>query len=195
MVAIGQMPVCVRRFLAMSVLAAALPSPANAQPPRPGEVQRLVVVTISMQVGGTEKETRHVTYTPPPGWYVRSHQVECTRKAGSSSYTVSTVPQGWVWVSSEKVEDTYRILMDMAARAGNHGLQGKFDLERRQLLREIRQVRSTHHALVVDATVKGEGFLRAGGNLELTVTAELVFVGTDKDLDKAVSRYKATLGN
>jgi hypothetical protein len=194
MAQIGRLPACVRRFLAASVLAAALPCLAHSQPPQPGDVQRLVVVTISMQVGGTEKETKHVTYTPPPGWYVRSHQVECTRKAGSSSYTVSTVPRGWVWASSEKVEESYRLLMDMAARAGNHGLQGKFDLERRQLLREIRRVRSTHHALVVDATAKGEGFLRAGGNLELTVTAELVFVGTDKDIDKAVSRYKATLG-
>jgi hypothetical protein len=189
------MPACVRRFLAASALASALTgaSPTTPQSPRPGDVQRLVVVTISMQVGGTEKETKHVTYTPPPGWYVRSHRVDCTRKAGNSSYTVSTVPQRWTWATEEKVDESYRTLIDLAARAGNHGLQAKFDMERRQRLREIRQVRSTHHALVVDATARGEGFLRAGGGLELTVTAEIVFVGTDKDMEKAVARHKARL--
>jgi hypothetical protein len=193
MTRIGRTPACVRRFLAASVLASALASPVSAQPPRPGEVKQLVVVTLSMQVGSTEKETRHVTYTPPPGWYVRSHRVDCTRKSGNSSYSVATVPQGWVWASEEKVEESYRTLMDLAAKAGDRGLQARFDLERRQILREIRQVRSTHHALVVDATVKGEGFLRSGGGLELTVTAELVFVGTNKSLDKAVARLKANL--
>jgi hypothetical protein len=146
-----------------------------------------------MQVGSTEKETRHVTYTPPPGWYVRSHQVDCTRRTGNSSFSVATVPQGWSWVSAEKVEESYRTLMNLAAKSGNHGPQAKFDLERRQLLREIRQVRTTHHALVVDATAKGEGFLRAGGGVELTVTAELMFVGTNASVDKAVARHKASL--
>jgi hypothetical protein len=170
-----------------------LASPAPGQSPQPGDVQRLVVITLSMQVGSTGTETRHVTYTPPPGWYVRSHQVECTRKTGNSSFSVATVPQDWRWVSTEKVEESYRTLIDMAARAGDRGLQAKFDLQRRQLLREVRHVRATHHALVVDATAKGEGFLRSGGGLELTVTAELVFVGTNTSLDRAVERHKASL--
>ena len=114
---IGRMPPCVRRFLTASVLAAALASPAPGQSPQPGDVQRLVVITLSMQVGSTGTETRHVTYTPPPGWYVRSHQVECTRKTGNSSFSVATVPQDWRWVSTEKVEESYRTLIDMAARS------------------------------------------------------------------------------
>jgi hypothetical protein len=46
---------------------------------------------------------------------------------------------------------------------------------------------------VVDATAKGEGFLRSGGGLDLTVTAELVFVGTDRSLDRAIARHRARL--
>jgi hypothetical protein len=190
---IGRLPPCVHQFLAASVLAGALASPAPGQSPQPGDVQRLVVITLSMQVGSTEKETRHVTYTPPPGWYVRGHQVECTRQTGNSSFSVATVPQDWRWASTQKVEESYRTLMDLAARAGNRGLQAKFDLQRRQLLREVRHVRATHHALVVDATAKGEGFLRSGGSLELTVTAELVFIGTNTSLDRAVERHSASL--
>src|SRR4051812_47038410 len=99
-----------RMFLGASVLGIALAtsSPALARPPRPGEVQRLVVVTLSLQVGGTEKDSRHVTYTPPPGWYVRSHHVDCTRKTGNSSFSVATVPQDWAWASAAKVEESYR---------------------------------------------------------------------------------------
>jgi hypothetical protein len=183
------------RFLTAAVLTSALVTPgvALARPPRPGDTQRLTVITIALQVGSTEKETRHVTYTPPPGWYVRSHQVDCTRKTGNSSFSVATVPQQWSWVSEEKVKESYRTLIDLAIKAGIRGLQGKLALERQQTLNEIRKVRSTHHALVVDATAKGGGFLRAGGGLELTVTAELVFVGTAESLNQIVARHRASL--
>ena len=78
------------RFLVCGVLALATPGRAPAQTPQPGEVQWLTVITISLQVGSTEKETRQVTYTPPPGWYVRSHRVDCTRKYGHASFSVTT---------------------------------------------------------------------------------------------------------
>ncbi len=35
---------------------------------------------------------------------------------------------------------------------------------------------------MVEATVKGEGFLRSGGSLHMTVMADLVFVGTHEDI-------------
>jgi hypothetical protein len=158
-----------------------------------GDVQRLTVISLSLQVGSTEKESRQVTYSPPPGWYVRSHHVDCTRKTGNSSYTVATVPQNWVWASEEKVEESYRTLMDLASKAGNHGLHARFALEREQTLLELRKVRATHHALVVDATARGEGFLRATGGLDLTVTAELVFVGTDETWERAVAQLRGQL--
>src|SRR5262245_34192314 len=36
--------------------------------------------TLSMQVGSTDSETKRVAYAPPPGWYVRGHQVRCAKK-------------------------------------------------------------------------------------------------------------------
>jgi hypothetical protein len=178
-------------ILAMALAAAGL---AHAQGPHPGDVQKLSVITISMQVGSMEKETRQVTYTPPPGWYVRSHRVHCTLKNGNSSFSVSTVPRDWNWASEAKVEESYKTLIALAAKAANSGLHAKFALERDQLLTEIRKVRSTHHALVVDATARGEGFWRAGGGLELTVVAEIVFVGTDETLNKVIIQGQANLG-
>ena len=179
--------------LAATLVAAALPGPCRAEAPQVGDVQKLTVITISLQVGGAEKETKQVTYTPPPGWYVRSHSVDCTKKIGNSSFTVATVPQDWSWVSEEKVGESYKVLIDLAGQAGDAGLKGKFASEQEQLLTAIRKVRSTHHALVVDATARGEGFLRSGGALELTVTAELVYVGTDDALARMVADRKAQI--
>jgi len=168
-----------------------LPAQTPTEPNRPGDVQRLTVITLSLQVGSTEKESRQVTYTPPPGWYVRSHRVNCSRKVGNSSYSVATVPQNWAWASEEKVEESYKTLMELAARAGHHGLQARFAQEREQVLTELHRVRSTHHALVLDATARGEGYFRNGGGLDLIVTAELVFLGTNESLERMVARHTA----
>ena len=40
---------------------------------------------------------------------------------------------------------------------------------------------ASHHALVVEATAGGTGFLGSGGTLELTVAAELVYVGPGRE--------------
>ena len=58
------------------------------------------------------------------------------------------------------------------------------------MLNELRKGKSSHHALVVEATAKGEGFLRGGGAIQLTVTADLVYVGTREGLERAVSHAK-----
>jgi hypothetical protein len=158
-----------------------------------GEVQRLKAITISLRVGSTEKESKQVTYTPPPGWYVRSHSVNCTARYGPSSFAVNTVPRDWDWLSEEKVKESYKYLIELAGKANKSGLQAKFALERDALLEELRRVRATHHALVVDATARGEGFLRGGGGLELTVTAELVYLGTEESLKQLAAQHQASL--
>jgi hypothetical protein len=175
------------------VLGSAFPPTATAQTPKLGQVQTLTVITISMQVGSLDSETKRVAYAPPPGWYVRSHSVACTRKAGNTSYTVNTVPQDWSYVTEEMVRDAYKGLLDLAAQAQNVGLGAKLNAEQEKLLSEVRRVRSTHHALVVDATVRGEGFLRGGGSLDMTVTAELVYVGTEESLVRAVAEHQKAL--
>jgi hypothetical protein len=171
----------------------ALPGPAGAQVPRVGEVQRLEVITVSLRVGSTEKDSRHITYTPPPGWYVRSHAVTCTARWGHSSYSVTTVPARWEWLSEDKVRESYRSLLDLALRARDVALQGRYARERDAVLRELRRARATHHALVVEATAGGEGLLRGGGGLDLKVTAELVYVGTEAGLARAGPRRASLL--
>jgi hypothetical protein len=175
------------------VLLIALTPAVLAQAPHTGDVQKREVLTLSMQVGSTEKETRQVTYTPPPGWYIRSHVVHCTAKRGNSSFSVTTVPQDWNWLSEEKVRESWKVLIDLAAKAHAPDLQAKFTMEQEILLQGIRRVRATHHALVVDATARGEGFLRSGGCIELTITAELVYLGTEESIRRTSTQHRARL--
>jgi len=167
-----------------------------AQSPSAGESQKVQVISLAMHVGSTGTEAKRVVYAPPPGWYVRGHSVDCPKKTGHSSFTVNTVPQDWSYVSEEKIQSAYKALIDLAGEAPNGqtaGLKAKLVMERERLLSEVRKVRSTHHALVVEAAAKGEGLLWGGGELQLTVTAELVYVGTDKELESHVARQRAAL--
>src|SRR4051812_4498168 len=107
----GHPKTTVRALAGLLATAAALTlaGPASAQAPRVGDVQRLQVVTLSLQVGSTETQTRQVTYTPPPGWYVRGHRVDCSARYGNSSFTVSTVPRHWHWSSEGQARESYRL--------------------------------------------------------------------------------------
>jgi hypothetical protein len=186
-----------RRFVLTAAMIGALGllsvRPVVSQEPQPGDIQRLKVITISMRVGSTEKDSKQVTYTPPPGWYVRSHVVDCTAKYGNSSFTVTTVPPNWDWLTEEKNRDSYKALFDVAGRAQHVGGQLKVNQEQETLLRASRGVRANHHALVVEATARGEGILRGGGGLELIVTAELVYIGPGVGLGDDMSPHRARL--
>jgi hypothetical protein len=179
--------------MVVATSAGTVAGPARGQAPHVGQVQKLQVITVAMQVGSTEKESKKVTYTPPPGWYVRSHSVECSANTGNSSFSVTTVTQNWNWSSEDKIQESYKLLIDLAAKAENKSLTNKLQIERNEALSELRRCQSSHHALVVDATARGGGFLKGGGSLQLTVTAELVYVGTQADLSKTIARHKSRI--
>src|SRR6516162_9308878 len=88
-------------FAAAAILLAASGGMAPAQSSRPGDTVHLTAISLSLRVGNTEQDTRRVTYTPPPGWVIRSHAVRCTYRYGNTSYSISTVPSNWAWFSEE----------------------------------------------------------------------------------------------
>jgi hypothetical protein len=157
-------------------MVASLPSVAWAQSPQPGEVQVVPAITLSLQVGGTGKETKRATYTPPPGWYIRSHSVTCTQRYGHSSYSISTVPAGWTSKSEEGIDEAFRQLIEAAVQPHDLPLRARLNLRRNEAIHELRSTNISQHALVLDATARGEG-LFWGGGIDLQVMAELVYVG------------------
>ena len=155
-------------------------APAQAQHAHAGDVQRVPVITVYLRVSGTDKSSKRATYTPPPGWYIRSHTVTLVQNSGNTSYTVSTVPAGWAWASQERLDDSYRQLIELAARAHDVGLQAKLELDRDALIRERGSTSSSHHALVAEVSASGEGLFRSAACIELTITAELVYLGPER---------------
>src|SRR5947208_2038699 len=95
------------RNYALVALALVAAASARAGGPQVGEARQVQVITVSLRVGSTEKESKQAVYVPPPGWYVRSHRVQCPVKQGNSSFTVNTVPRHWSWSSEASLEETY----------------------------------------------------------------------------------------
>lgn len=62
---------------------------------------------------------------------------------------MNMVPQDWRWSSEEQVRESYRLLIGLAGKAQDAGLHTRFASEQDRMLPELKQVRSTHHALVV----------------------------------------------
>ena len=169
----------------LACLAATTLSAQAAQPrPRAGDVQKGKVISVALSAGSTGKEAKRVSYSLPPGWYVRGHEVDCKEKTGLSSFTVNTVPRDWSFVTEDQVRDSYKVMIDVAAKSADAGLQAKLKTEREQALTELHKGRSSHHALVVEAVAQGEGLFRGPCGIHLTVTAELVYVGTREYLEK-----------
>jgi hypothetical protein len=166
-----------RRFGLPACLLSVMLAGAGPAVPRPGEVRRLTAVTVALRSGSTQEDTRRVTYTPPPGWFVRTHAVRCVVRKGRSSYTVSTVPSGWTQAAEESDADSSRRRLEAEASSGGAGGRALAVAERSDARTRSARAAASHHALVVEATARGEGLFRAGGELELTVEVELVYVG------------------
>lgn len=162
----------------LAVVTLAAPARAAEQPPAVGTVRELPVVSVSLAVGSTEKEAKRVVYAPPPGWYVRSHRVTAQNRSGSVTYAVNTVPAGWNWVADEKATASGK-----AAASGGLTLpmgvpaQAQVAGARDAATAGHQSTASSHHVLVVDVAAKGAGLLIGGGGVDLTVYAEMVYLG------------------
>jgi hypothetical protein len=166
------------RRLTLVMVAGLLFSPDGvAQAPKSGDVQRLTVISVAVQASGTKDEAKRVTYTPPPGWHVRSHEVKCTLRRGRTSYAVGTVPADWSSSTEEHMSESSKKAADLAAESPGVGGQAKVRCEGSRERAQGRSDGASHHALVVEASAKGAGLFQSEGTLELTVVAELVYTG------------------
>ncbi|HVK17544.1 MAG TPA: hypothetical protein VM533_11400 [Fimbriiglobus sp.] len=150
---------------------------ARADEPPVGTVRTLPVVSVSLAVGSLERESKRVVYAPPPGWYVRSHRVVSDRKHGVVTYTVNTVPAGWNWLSDERSRKASRSSAEAMVATVQSWAGGKASTTSDSTSTGRQANTSSHHVLVVDVSAKGEGLFCGGGGVELTVYAEMVYLG------------------
>jgi hypothetical protein len=159
-------------------LVAATASPAAAgDAPARGTVQTLPVLSVSVAVGSTGRETKRAVYAPPPGWYVRSHRVVVASKHGTVTYAVSTVPAKWDWKTEEQAGSIGRSIAAGAVSAYKISGGGQVATSREDAAADRQAVASSHHLLVLEVDARGCGFLQSGSGVELTVVAEMVYLG------------------
>ena len=148
-----------------------------AATPAVGEVRTLPVLSVSLAVGGTGRETKRAVYAPPPGWYVRSHRVVVSEKYGTVTYAVSTVPAGWDWQDEEKAASSGSSSAAGTISAYKFSGGGQLATSQEANSAGRHAVASSHHVLVADVSARGAGFLQSGSGVELSVVAELVYLG------------------
>lgn len=169
-----------RHFLEFLVVAITCQSGAvSAQTAQIGDVQVLPVISVSLQVGSTGKETKRTTYSPPPGWYIRSHQVVCIKRYGTSSFAVNTVPAGWVWNSEAQSRELHERLSDVTAKAEDVATQLKLNMKRDDAVYDLLRTSAGNHALILETSATGNGLFRSGSGIELQVVAEMIYIGKD----------------
>ena len=153
---------------------------ARAEEPPVGSVRELAAVSISVAAGGSDRETKRSVYTPPPGWYVRGHKVAVANRTGTVSYAVGSVPAGWRWSLDERAAMTARAAATAAATLPN-GLAagGQVAGSREGTVSGGLAAASSHHALVVEVTAVGGGLWRGGAGADVTVYAEIVYLGRE----------------
>jgi hypothetical protein len=162
----------------LATLVALLPAfSAAADAPPVGTTLTLPVISASVSAGGTDRESRRAVYAPPPGWYVRSHRVVPTRKSGAVTYAVNTVPAGWAWRAEEQTAAEGRSAAAAGVTAFKVSAGGQAALARSATAAGLQSSASSHHVLVLEVSARGPGLWRGESAVDLTVVAELVYLG------------------
>lgn len=164
--------------LSLVTLVVVLPSAATAADDPPvGTTISLPVISVSLSAEGSDRDSRRAVYAPPPGWYVRSHRVVPSRKSGSVAYAVNTVPAGWAWRSEEQSAAEGRAAAAATVTSYKMSAGGQAAMAQSATASGLQSNASSHHLLVADVSVRGPGFLRGESVVDLTVVAELVYLG------------------
>ncbi|AWM35762.1 hypothetical protein GobsT_65450 [Gemmata obscuriglobus] len=145
--------------------------------PLSGTVRTLPVLSVSLAVGSTGRESKRAVYSPPPGWYVRSHRVQVASRYGTVTYAVSTVPAGFDWRTDEQSASAGKSSTTGAVSAYKISGGGQLATVRDLNAADHQTVATSHHVLVIDVTARGAGFLQSGSGIDLTVMAEMVYLG------------------
>jgi hypothetical protein len=176
-------PIQLARYVLVPALFTA--GPAHADEPSPYTVRTLPVVSVSLAVGSTERESKRVVYAPPPGWYVRSHRVVTEGKHGVVTYTVNTIPAGWKWLSDERSRAANRSGAEAMVSTLQSWAGGRAAVSSNTSSAGRQASTSSHHVLVVDVSARGEGLFGSGGGVELILYAEMVYIGDEPAPDVA----------
>jgi hypothetical protein len=145
--------------------------------PTLGSTRTKNVCYLSLKCGNTSSDGGSAVYQPDDGWTIVSYTPVVTSKYGQVSYSVNQLQANGSFASKEYVESKYKYAIEAAYSQGLSTYGGKIKGEENSVLSYISEYKSSHKAISINGKIKGEGALRGGASLQISVKVTEKYVG------------------
>jgi hypothetical protein len=133
-------------------------------------------------------ESASAVYNPPPGFVVISTET-IVHNSNNGGREVSVMAGGLNLTVETELHKVYDSALDLAGALNDNQLKGRLEYKRNEHVRELRRYQSSHNTVfaVVRARAHGHVLDRKRGWEEISVTAELLNLGTPDKQDLAAA--------
>ncbi len=158
--------------------------PANAQNTfcTPGEEIVSTAGPIQARVAGSSRRSRtdsqSVVFNPPPGYIIIDQNFQGIIDFGNTSKTISQVAPNSSFISIEELKSAYDSAIDLAVSLGKgKDYTGSLTEKYNQELKTLKSIQSSHQALELKASARGNGWFMGGSKIEYKLNVRLRCVG------------------
>ena len=125
-------------------------------------------------------DRKEAVYNPPPGWVIRSHNVQVLSAWGTHSYSVGQVGSASSFISESKVEEAYNYAISLAEQKGKEEEKKALQSQMQAHLNSLYSVKSSHYAVHAVVEAKGNGWLSdRTSQIHIKVSARIKYIGED----------------
>lgn len=158
--------------------------PANAQNIfcTPGEELIATAGPIQARVAGSSRRSRtdvqSSVFNPPPGYIIIGQEFVRIEDFGNTSKTISQVAPNSSFISLEELKSAYDSAINLAVSLGKgKDYTGSLTEKYNQELRTLKSIQSSHQALELKASARGNGWFMGGSKIEYKLNVRLRCVG------------------
>jgi hypothetical protein len=182
-------------LMASAVAAMALAWPSIAQADHePGDRRTRDVCHLRLRCSNTGSDNGESVYQPDPGWVIIDVK-PVAQGFGQKKYETSYIQPRSQLASSSFVQSRFGEAVNAASQKGLTQVAADIGYEQNRALSRIRQLESSHKALVLSGSVAGEGLTRGGGSLTAHLKITEVFVGDEAYFLGRVAHWNRILAN
>jgi hypothetical protein len=153
--------------------------PAAQAQYEPGQRRTRDVCHLRLRCGNTGSDSGEATHQPDQGWVIVDYDVVVETEYGERNYRCDYVQPNSRLVSGEFVQSQFREALAGAYRNGLQSVAANIQNEQSRLLNRLRSLASSHRAIVLSGSIRGEGRFQGGGSLMAHVRVVEEFVGDE----------------
>jgi len=145
-------------------------------------------VTASWAGTSARSENASSLYTPPPGFVVLNTETR-VHSSNNGSRSVNIIGGGLNLITETKLEEVFDAAIDFAGQQSNDTLRANLSERKRQAVSELRKYSANMNTIqaIVSARAHGSPFDRKRGWEEISVEADLLYLGASSEYDVAAS--------